>query len=130
MRNENRGVYPPRWRRIAERVKRLNGYRCERCGHPSRPGAAKLPCDGDCRHVPDNKQRVLTVHHLDGDKSNVRLWNLAALCQVCHLVIQGRVAFYQTYPFPHTPWMARHVARYERDLARRAALPSSAGGAP
>ncbi|MDD5305410.1 MAG: hypothetical protein PHS14_20110, partial [Elusimicrobia bacterium] len=66
------------------------------------------------------KQRVLTVHHLDGNKANVRLWNLAALCQVCHLVIQGRVAFYQSYPFPHTPWMARHVERFEREQRRNA----------
>ena len=37
------------------------------------------------------RQRVLTVHHLDGDKGNSAWWNLAALCQVCHLQIQGKV---------------------------------------
>ena len=127
MRNENRGVYPPRWRQIAERVRRLNGYRCERCGHPSRPHTPdyQLPCDERCSHGGPMKMRVLTVHHLDGVKPNVRLWNLAPLCQVCHLQIQGRVAWYQAWPFPHTPWMQRHVDRYERERRRdeqRAAL--------
>lgn len=28
---------------------------------------------------------VLTVAHLDHDKTNNRFWNLAALCQKCHL---------------------------------------------
>lgn len=118
MRNENRGTYPKRWKRIADRVKRLNGYRCERCRHPSRPDAPRLPCDDQCTHQADGKRRVLTVHHLNGDKSEWHLWNLAALCQVCHLVVQGRVCFDQVWPFPHTPWMARHMARFERWLER------------
>lgn len=113
MRNENVGDYPPHWPRIARRVKQLNRWRCERCGHPH-----TSPCDEHCTHPRDSKARVLTVHHLDGDKGNVRLWNLAALCQVCHLQVQARVAFYQTWPFPHTPWMQRHVDRYERCVSR------------
>lgn len=122
MRNENVGAYPARWPQIAERVRRMNGYRCERCHHPSKPHTPdwNLPCDEHCTHpgIGDGKMRVLTCHHLDGDKSEVRLWNLAALCQVCHLQIQGRVAWYQEYAFPHTPWMQRHVDRYERELVR------------
>ena len=123
MRNENRGDYPPRWYRISQRVKRLNGYRCERCRHPDPPDCSPrgYACDHLCRHAKDGKKRILTTHHLDGDKANVRLWNLASLCQVCHLVIQGRVAFYQGYALPHTPWMQRHVDRYERERARRMA---------
>jgi 5-methylcytosine-specific restriction endonuclease McrA len=120
MRNENTGTYPHGWKRIADRVKRLNGYRCERCQHPSTPDRPIQPCDERCTHLPSEKRRVLTVHHLDGNKSEWHLWNLAALCQVCHLVIQGRVAFHQLWPWPHTPWMARHVARFERWQARQA----------
>src|SRR5690606_39863221 len=62
------------------------------CGHPSdRPGQL-VACDELCTHPRQPvKQRMLTVHHLDGDKANCAWWNLAALCQVCHLVIQGRV---------------------------------------
>jgi hypothetical protein len=95
-------------------VKRLNGYRCERCGHPHLD-----PCDERCTHPHDGKRRVLTVHHLNGDKGECHLWNLAALCQACHLVIQGRVCFDQAWAWPHSPWMQRHVDRHARFLARR-----------
>lgn len=122
MRNENVGVYPERWPKIAERVRRLNGYRCERCCHPSRPHTPdwNLPCDERCTHAGPGDWRILTVHHLDGRKDNVRLWNLAALCQRCHLEIQGKVAWYQGWPFAHTPWMQKHVDRYERERMREA----------
>lgn len=122
MRNENVGAYPKRWPQIAQRVRRMNGWRCERCHHPSKPHTAEWnqPCDDQCTHpgIGDGKMRVLTVHHLDGNKSNCRLWNLAALCQVCHLQVQGRVAWYQGWPLPHTPWMQKHVDRYERERLR------------
>ena len=97
-RNDDVGEYPWNWDRIAHRVKRFWGWRCERCGHPNAPAVG----------------RTLTVHHLDGDKSNCRPWNLAALCQVCHLQIQAKVAWYQYYPFEHTPWMQWHWNRYVR----------------
>ncbi|WP_421801779.1 hypothetical protein [Flagellimonas sp.] len=32
---------------------------------------------------------VLTVAHLDHDKSNNRFWNLKALCQRCHLTLDN-----------------------------------------
>ncbi len=68
------------------------------------------PCDDRCTHrTNDKKQRVLTVDHLDGDKANNDGWNLAALCQSCHLSVQGRVRMEQTYAFRHTEWMRPHV---------------------
>lgn len=73
-----------------------------------------LPCDEHCnghRHEPV-KQRVLTVHHLDGNKENCEWWNLAALCQVCHLQVQGKVKMDQAYLHPHTPWFRPYVAAY------------------
>lgn len=95
------GEYPPEWPAVAWLVKTLAGWRCERCGHKHGP-------------VP----WVLTVHHLDGDKRNLEHWNLAALCQRCHLRIQNRVMFYRDWPFEHSPWMARHVADYNEWAAR------------
>ncbi len=56
--------------------------------------------------------RVLTVHHLDGDKANCRWWNLAALCQRCHLTIQGRVVMARVWPWEHTEWFRPYVAGY------------------
>jgi hypothetical protein len=68
------GDYPADWAEIAARVKREAGQRCEHCGHPD---------ERETWHV-------LTVHHLDGDKSNCAPENLVALCQRCHLHIQHR----------------------------------------
>lgn len=65
------GEYPPNWAAIAQEVKERAGWLCEKCESPSVPG------------------RILTVHHLDLDKSNVADENLVALCQKCHLHVQG-----------------------------------------
>jgi hypothetical protein len=95
------GAYPPEWPAVAWLVKTAASWRCERC-----------------RTLHGAVPHVLTVHHLDGDKANLEHWNLAALCQRCHLQVQARVAFYQDWPFPHTAWMARHVADYNEWAAR------------
>jgi hypothetical protein len=56
--------------------------------------------------------RILTVHHLDGVKGNCRWWNLAALCQRCHLQIQGKVRMERVYPWAHSEWFRPYVAGY------------------
>lgn len=56
--------------------------------------------------------RILTVHHLDGDKSNLQPWNLAALCQRDHLAIQSKVVMERVYPHTHSPWFRWHAAGY------------------
>jgi hypothetical protein len=56
--------------------------------------------------------RILTVHHLDGVKANCRWWNLVALCQVCHLRVQGRTKMAQIYPFEHSEWFKPYAAGY------------------
>lgn len=58
------------------------------------------------------RYRILTVHHLDGDKGNCRWWNLVALCQRCHLTIQGKVQMARVYPWPHSEWFKPYVAGY------------------
>jgi hypothetical protein len=67
--------YPKNWKDISLRAKARAKFRCERCKHPNDPGAG----------------HTLTVHHLDMDKANNAIWNLAVLCQRCHLSIQSRV---------------------------------------
>ena len=52
---------------------------------------------------------MLTVHHLDMDPANCQDYNLAALCQRCHLRIQGKVDFEQGYMLEHSEWMKPHV---------------------
>jgi hypothetical protein len=56
--------------------------------------------------------RVLTVHHLDGEKANCAWWNLAALCQRCHLTIQGKVVMGRRWVHEHTPWFRPYAAGY------------------
>ena len=90
------GNYPPNWKAIAYAVKEKAGWKCERCGHAHDPKTGYS----------------LTVHHLDGNKSNCEPWNLAALCQRCHLHIQGKVVMAQYYMFEHSPWMKPHVEGY------------------
>lgn len=58
------------------------------------------------------RHRVLTVHHLDGVKANCRWWNLAALCQRCHLTIQGKVRMERTWPWEHSEWFKPYVAGF------------------
>lgn len=94
------GAYPSCWPLIAAGVKVENNDRCERCGHPHDPAAGY----------------TLTVHHLDNDKSNCARWNLAALCQKCHLHIQAKLLMAQYWMFEHSDWMKPHVDGYYKSL--------------
>lgn len=91
--------YPENWREIARAVKERHDWKCERCGHVNELESG----------------HVLTVHHLDGEKSNCADWNLAALCQRCHLTIQGRIKMEQGF-FPEildvSPWFEPHLKGY------------------
>jgi len=135
------GEYPGDWPEIAKQVKDAAGWRCIRCGHPNESPKERIPCDDKCdlsRHIevasvvamldgcddidinayrhngiwPAQRQRVLTVHHLDGDKHNCAWWNLTALCQVCHLQIQAKVNMAQIYPLEHSSWFKPYAAGY------------------
>jgi 5-methylcytosine-specific restriction endonuclease McrA len=70
------------------------GYKCIRCGSESVPG------------------RILTTHHFDGDKANDEWWNLMALCQVCHLQVQGKVDPENPYFLHHSDWMKPYAAGF------------------
>ena len=92
--------YPDNWKEIANSTKEKNNWKCERCGHPH-----------------DHKSgHTLTIHHLDGNGENNAAWNLACLCQRCHLHIQGIVEMSQSYMFPHSEWMRPHVEGYLKSL--------------
>ncbi len=90
------GEYPENWEAIAKAVKEAALWHCIRCGHiHSREG-----------------WRILTVHHFDLNKSNCAWWNLMALCQRCHLSIQGRVDPNTPYFFEHSDWIKPYVAGF------------------
>lgn len=101
------------------------GHRCVRCGHPFESGKHSKgewsPCDDQCRHNgpvrligarTEAQWRILTVHHLDGDKSNDAWWNTLALCQRCHLQIQTRVDPRIPYFLEHSEWFKPYVAGF------------------
>ncbi len=130
--------YPFAWHREDERgpaikdlVREEVDHRCIRCGHPYKNGehgnGEWSPCDEHCTHKnsretwrwgkvgttePEARWRILTVHHLNGDKADCRWWNLTALCQRCHLTIQGRVNMAQIYPGEHSEWFKPYAAGY------------------
>lgn len=60
--------------------------------------------------------RILTVHHLNGIKHDCRWWNLAALCQRCHLSIQTRVIMERPYDRPHSDWFKPYAAGFYASL--------------
>jgi hypothetical protein len=108
-----RNAYPAEWPLVSYAVKLAAGWRCIRCGHlDPRRGGGQGRCDKHCTHSPDGKPRVLTVHHLDGDKANLAWWNLLALCQVCHLGIQARVIPERRWLWEHSPWFRIYVAGF------------------
>lgn len=125
-------VYPNNWKDISLDVKEKAGWRCVRCLHPDWPDVCEelgikrghLPCDSQCRHTDDGKQRILTVHHLDMDTFNNAWWNLAALCQSCHLQIQGKVDMKRVWMFGHSTWFLPYVSGY---YARLRGLPDDKG---
>lgn len=56
--------------------------------------------------------RILTVHHLTGQKLDCRWWNLCALCQRCHLTIQKKVNMAQVWPREHSDWFKPYAAGF------------------
>lgn len=88
--------YAPDWKSIATSIKDAAGWKCVRCGHAHEPATG----------------HTLTVHHLDGDKANNAWWNTPALCQRCHLSIQGRVIMARPWLYEHSDWFKPYVGGY------------------
>lgn len=96
MPRKSTGKYPANWKKIAQAVKDEASWQCVRCEHV---------------HDIENSF-MLTVHHLDLNKSNCAWWNIPALCQRCHLSIQGKVIMERLYMFEHSEWFKPYVAGY------------------
>jgi 5-methylcytosine-specific restriction endonuclease McrA len=99
MKSPKQSVYPEDWQKISKRIKDQTGWKCECCGHPD---------DKPSGHV-------LMAHHLDGNPQNCEDWNLAALCESCHLNIQGRIKMDQLFflnVMPISNWFKPHYDGY------------------
>jgi len=99
--------YPAEWPAVAVAVKEAAGWRCKHCGASHGP-------------VPD----VLTVHHLDGVKSNLEWFNLVPLCVSCHLRVEAAVTVtdgdageqLDLFGEPAFPWLAGRLKARRRFL--------------
>lgn len=123
-RSRFRGQYPVEWRELSALVKAFAGHRCVRCKHPFTYDGVPVTCDELCdpfrgrlaqgydAHDWSTPGLNFTVHHLDGDKSNGRWWNLLALCNSCHLSFQARVIPEQGYALEHSPWFKVYAAGF------------------
>ncbi len=70
----------------------------------------------ECEAIHDQEAGyTLTVHHLVPDKSLCEDWNLAALCQRCHLCIQARINMFQKiFKFVDiSDWFKPHLEGFE-----------------
>jgi 5-methylcytosine-specific restriction endonuclease McrA len=92
--------YPADWKEIARQTKDDAGWKCIRCGHVHEPATGY----------------TLTVHHLTLDPANCRWWNLAALCQRCHLQIQAKVIMERPWMLEHSEWFKPYAAGYYAHL--------------
>ena len=66
--------YPKNWKDIRKLVLQRAGNKCELCGAKNKE-----------KHPVTGSKVVLTIHHINSDKSDNRACNLIALCQRCHL---------------------------------------------
>jgi len=66
--------YPSDWPEIRARILKRDGNACKFCG-----------AENYEPHPITGSRVILTVAHLDHDLRNCEDWNLAALCQRCHL---------------------------------------------
>jgi hypothetical protein len=96
MPRKSKGEYPDDWKVIARECKDAAGWKCVRCSSSHDPAAGY----------------ALTVHHLDLDPRNNAWWNLAALCQRCHLRIQAKVVMERVWLYDHSDWFVPYVAGY------------------
>jgi hypothetical protein len=89
------GTYPQNWKRVATETKDAANWQCVRCGHSHDPATGY----------------TLTVHHLDMNPTNCAWFNLAALCQRCHLQIQHKVVLERPWVMTdHSEWFKPYVA--------------------
>jgi 5-methylcytosine-specific restriction endonuclease McrA len=73
IRPEKRCLYPENWVTISKLIRERAGWKCGLC----------RVRNGD-PHPVTGSAVILTVHHINGDPTDMRKLNLLALCQRCH----------------------------------------------
>jgi len=75
-----RPPYPPDWFDVAEAARARSGHKCVACGMQG-----LTPAEYPTWNSPENRPRMLEVHHADGNPANCEEDNLQPLCKPCHL---------------------------------------------
>jgi hypothetical protein len=107
------GVDSPEWSRCDDQCRHDGPTRTYLPDNPLAVMPVSVGGQWPAEAVTDAQWRVLTVHHLclgADAKRDLRWWNLAALCQRCHLTIQGRVLMERVWPWPHSEWFKPYAA--------------------
>jgi len=68
--------YPDNWKEIRKEILERADNKCELCG-----------AENYKKHWKTGSKVILTIAHIDQDKTNNNKYNLLALCQRCHLKI-------------------------------------------
>lgn len=113
------GESPPEWSPCDEQCTHRGPYRYRHgpddewfITHEDEPWIGEAGTGPEVGLEIEAQWRVLTVHHLNGVKADCRWWNLVALCQRCHLQIQGKVVMNRVWPHEHSDWFRPYVAGY------------------
>lgn len=84
--------YPPSWQSGERQVeiRNLANHRCEWCGMAFIEGTNLAVSEFQSRRGKDGRlyPMVGTVHHINGQKDDLRWENLVYLCQKCHCRVQ------------------------------------------
>jgi len=97
--------YTLNWSLISKRIRKRNGYVCQKCG-------IKL-ADNYC----DNY--YLEVHHIDGNKSNNNEKNLQVLCVLCHAFIDSRhISNYSGLSLSSTLKLQSFLYEYKEEIIK------------
>jgi len=79
-----RNRYPKNWEQIREKVRARSGNRCE-----GKTARGRCTARHGKPHPKTGSNVVLAVAHKNHKRSDVRLANLAHLCQLCHNTMDG-----------------------------------------
>lgn len=70
---ERKKLYPENWDKLSFYLREKAGWKCELC-----------QANNGFSHPITKSIVVLTVHHINGDPTDNRKFNLIVLCQRCH----------------------------------------------
>ena len=73
------------WKKIAERARKRDGYKCQDCGLKREESLSKFDRDLDVHHI-------VPFHNWPNSKQANRMSNLVTLCASCHRIAESKCA--------------------------------------